>query len=190
MFNIIVSTIRAVSIAFGQMFAFFSINGVRVLNILLMGYQLQVIQTVVGAVKVFMVYFQSPFNWPVKRFPHNAVNRAASIFAVFAQGYLRVTLKQRRFANAVRNITRPSLTVLYGHNRRNASIQKRSYRFQSAFSFQHLFGLSDLICGKQFSSRGATYVSVIAYFVQIFKPKHWLPRFHMSAPFNMYRSIS
>ena len=94
MFNLAVikSTKRAATLAFGKMRSFLSINIMRVLNILLMCKQFQIVKAVIDSVKVFMVYFQSTFNRPNKGFPQSSVNPKFGVFAMFTRSKTQIVI--------------------------------------------------------------------------------------------------
>lgn len=162
----------------------------RMLDILLVRDNFQVIQPIIGAVKVFVIYFQTALNTPVKCLPQNAMDSAASVHAVSTQQDLKVPFQQFNFARPVRSVTRPSLTQLDRMCRGYAGAQKLSNLFKGGTVLKHLLGFGNFGGSKGFTSGNPAHVSKIAYLVQIFKVQNWFPCFHSLTPFNMNRSIA
>lgn len=169
-------------------FGFVCVN--RVLEILLMCYNFQVIQTVVGAVKVFVIYFQSTFNSSVKCFPYHAMHTASRVFGILAQTCNKVIFQQLRLYKPITRITNPSFTVLDRMSRGYAGAQKLSDLFKGSAVLKHLLGFRNLDSVKGFASSNSAHIPKIAYLVQIFKIQNWFPRFHSLTPFNMNGSIA
>ena len=69
-------------------FSFVRVN--RMLNVLLVSNNFQVVQAIIAAVKVFMVYFQAAFNGAVKSLPHHTMHSFAGIFATTYKVNLQV----------------------------------------------------------------------------------------------------
>ena len=121
-------------------FGFVRVN--RVLDILLMCNNFQVVQSIVGAVKVFMVYLQSAFNTPVKRLPHYAMRPFTGVFAVAHKINLQVVLCVcARLKWAICSVTSPCLALLDRMRGGYASAQKLSNLFKGRTVFKHLLGL-------------------------------------------------
>ena len=163
----------------------------RVLKILLMCDNFQVIHSIVGAVKVFVVYFQSAFNTPVKRLPHYAMRPFAGVLAVAHKIDLQVVLRVcARLQRAIRSVTGPSLTQLDRMGRGYAGAQKLSNLFKGGTVLKHLLGFGNFGGVKGLTSGNPAHISKVAHLVQIFKIQNWFPRFHSLTPFNMNRSIA
>lgn len=169
-------------------FGFVGVN--CVLNILLVGYNFQVIQLIVSTIKIFVVYFQTVFNRAVKRFPYHSVHTAFGIFSVFAQTSYPIAFKQMNFYWAVRRITRPSFTLLDRVRSGYTCAQKISNLLKGSAMLKHLFSFGNFGGVKCFASGNSSYAPKITYLVQIFKIQNWLPRFHTYAPFKLNRSIT
>ena len=118
-------------------FGFVSVN--CVLNVLLMGYQFQISQLIVRAIKVFMVNLQFAFDWAIKCFPHHAMYAASKIFSIFAQINNRVAFNQPIFNGSMCRFTSPSFAQLDGMGCGYASAQKSSNLFQGRTLFKHFF---------------------------------------------------
>lgn len=150
-------------------------------KIFLMSDKLQVIKPIVGLVQVLMVYLQTGRNFAVKCFPHHSVDKFFGVLTVFAKVRYAVTVVNRRvFQRPMFFIARPSFALLNRHNGSDASTKKRGHFFKFSAIGQHMFSLLNLFCGKKFAPRNAPRVSKVANFIQIFKPKHWFPNFHVS----------
>ncbi len=162
-----------------------------VLKILLMRDNFQVIQSIVGAVKVFMVYFQSTFNAAIKRFPRYAVHPFACVFTAAHKINLQVMLCVcSGLQRAVACVASPSFAQLDRMRRGYAGTQKLSNLLKGSAVFKHLLGLGNFGSVKGFTSGDAAHISNVAHFVQIFKIQNWFPRFHIHTPFNMNGSIA
>ena len=170
----------------------FGLVGVnRVLKILLMRDNFQVIQSIVGAVKVFVVYFQSAFNTPVKRLPHYAMRSFAGVLAVAHKIDLQVVLCVCAWLQrAIRSVTNPRLTQLDRMRRGYAGAQKLSNLFKGRTVLKHLLGFGNFGGVKGLTSGNPAHISKVAHLVQIFKIQNWFPRFHSLTPFNMNGSIA
>ena len=170
----------------------FGLVGVdRVLKILLMRDNFQVIQSIVGAVKVFVVYFQSAFNTPVKRFPHYAMRPFAGVLAVAHKINLQVMLRVcARLQRTIRSVANPRLAQLDRMGCGYAGAQKISNLFKGGTVLKHLLGFGDFGGIERLASGNTAHVSKIAHLVQIFKIQNWFPRFHSLTPFNMNGSIA
>ena len=70
-----------------QPFAFVRVNGM--LDVLLVRKQFQIVNAIIGSVKVFMVDFQSTFNRPNKSLPQSPVNSNFSVFSIFTRRRFR-----------------------------------------------------------------------------------------------------
>ena len=169
----------------------FGLVGVdRVLKILLMRNNFQVIQSIVGAVKVFVVYFQSAFNAPVERFPHHAMHTAPRAFGVFAKTCDKIMFQQLRLDKSVSCVTDPSLIQLDRMRRGYAGAQKISNLLKGRAVLKHMLSFGNFGGVKSFTSSNAAHVSKIANLVQVFKIQNWFPRFHSCTPFNVNRGIA
>ena len=169
----------------------FGLVGVnRVLNVLLMGDKFQIVQSIVAAIKVFVIYFQSALNPTVKRFPHHSMHTASDVFALFTQAGNPISFKQLNFCWPVSCVTCPSFTLLDRMRCSYASAQKLSNLLKGSAALKHLFCLGNFSCIKRFASGNSAHSAVIADLVQIFKAKNWFPRFHAQLPFNINRSIA
>lgn len=171
-----------------QPLAFVSVN--RVLDVLLMRYKLQVFEPVIRAVKIFVVDLKPSRNRSVERFPHDSMNSASSVLAVFAQRYLPVTFQHSRFARPIRRVSSPNFPKFYVAGSRQTSVQKfRNFSQQRAL-FKHALGFSHFCSVQSLAPRNTAYVACIADFVQTFKPNNRPPHFHAMSPFNVNRSIA
>lgn len=168
-------------------FGFVCVN--RMLKILLMRNNFQVIQTIVIAIKVFVIYFQSILNAAVKRFPHHSMHAATSVLGVFAKACNKIMLQQLRLNKPVRSRSSPCLALLDRMGRGYTSSQKSSNLFKGSPMFKHLFSLGNFGGVKSFTSGDAAHVSKVANFVQFFKIQNWFPCFHSLTPFNVKGSI-
>ena len=169
-------------------FGFVSVN--CVLNVLLMGYQFQISQLIVRAIKVFMVNLQFAFDWAIKCFPHHAMYAASKIFSVFAQINNRVAFNQPIFNGSMCRFTSPSFAQLDGMGCGYASAQKISDLFQGRTLLKHFFCFWNFCSVKRFASSNTAHIPKIANFVQIFKAENWFPCFHSVTPFKVNRSIA
>ena len=169
-------------------FGFVCVN--RVLKVLLMRNNFQIIQLIVGAIKVFVVYFQSILNAPVKRFPHHSMHAAPSVLGVFAKACDKIMLQQLRFNKPISSRSSPRLALFDRMRRGYASAQKSSNLLKGSAMLKHLFSFGDFGSVKRFTSGDATHVSEVAHLVQFFKIQNWFPRFHSLTPFNVNGSIA
>lgn len=184
-------TTRAATLAFRQVFAFFSINSVRMVNIVPMRKQLQVVQPIVGAVKVFVVDFKSAKNWAVKCLPHQPMHTFSVIDAVLHQIDLCVFMRvQSKFYWTMPSVSDPSVAALDVAGGGQTGVQKRRNFTQQRTLLKHALGLGYFGAVQRFTSCCAAHITVIAHLVQIFKAKNWFPRFHAQSPFNMNGSIA
>ena len=161
-----------------------------VLKVLLMRNNFQIAQVIVGAVKVFVVYFQSIFNATIKCFPHHAMHASFSVFRVFAKTCDKIVIQQLRLNQSMRCIPSPSFAQLDRMGCGYASAQKLSNLFKGSAVLKHFFSFRNFCGVKSFASGNAPHVSKIADLVQTFKVQNWLPRFHSHTPFNMNGSIA
>ena len=169
----------------------FSFIGVNcVLKILLMRDNFQVIQPIVGAVKVFVIYLQSSLNPTIKRLPHHAMHAAPSVFSVFAKAGDKIMFQQLRLNQPVSSNTAPRPALLDRMRRGYAGSQKLSNLFKGSAVFKHLLGFGNFNGVKRFTSGNAPHVSKVADLVQTFKIQNWRPRFHTMPLFNVNRSIA
>ena len=170
-------------------FGFVCVN--CMLKVLLVGNNFQVIQPIIAAVKIFMVYLQAAFNWAVKSLPHHTMHSFAGVFAVAYKVNLQIVLSVfARFYGSMRSIARPSLTQLDRMGRGYASAQKLSNLLKGCTVFKHTFGFRNFSGVKSFTSGDTAHVSKVADFIQTLKIKNWFPRLHILPPFNVNRSIS
>ena len=170
-------------------FGFVGVN--CVLEILLMCGQLQVVQMVICAVKIFVVYFQTTFNRAIECFPHKTMHRFFGVFGVAAQiNNQVVSAIGSRLDRPKRRVANPYFAALDVAGGSQASLQKLSNFSQQRALFKHALGLGDFKPVQRFAPRRAPHVSMIANFVQIFKAENWFPRFHAKNQFNMNRSIT
>ena len=169
-------------------FSFVCVN--CVLKVLLMRNSFQIIQLIVSAIKVFVVYFQSILNAPVKRFPHHSMHAAPSVFGVFAKACNKIMLQQLRFNKPVSSRSSPRLALFDRMRRGYASAQKSSNLLKGSAMLKHLFSFGNFGGVKRFTSGNAAHVSEVANFVQTFKIQNWFPRFHSLTPFNVNGSIA
>jgi hypothetical protein len=161
----------------------------RMLNVFSMRSEFQVFQSVVSTIKVLVVYLQSAFNRAVKRFPHNAMHSAGGVLSVFAKRYLPIAFQQVGFARAMIYFPRPSLPKFDSMGCGNADAKKFCGLLKRRAFGKHLLDCGNFGCVKNLAASYAAHVAVIADFVQVFKAKHWFPRFHASPLFNVNRSM-
>ena len=170
-------------------FVFVGVN--CVLDVLLMRSQFQVVQPIIGAVKIFMVNFQSAFNWPVKRFPNYSVKAFSSVLTILNKINLQIMLGIfSGFKRAMCAVANPSFTLLNGMRGGYTRTQKSSNFFKGSAVFKHLFSVWNFGSVKRFASSNSAHVSKIAHFVQSFKIQNWFPCFHTMPLFNVNRSIT
>ena len=169
-------------------FGFVGVN--CVLEILLMRNNFQIVQSIVGAVKVFVVYFQSAFNTSIKRLPHHSVHALPGVFSLFAQISNIVAFDQSRRQHSVGRVTNPSFTLLDRMRCGYASAQELRDLLKGSTVLEHLLRFWNFGGVKGFASGSSAHVTVIADLVQVFKAKNWFPRFHVQLPFKLNRSIA
>ena len=155
-----------------------------------MCHKLQVLKSIVSAVKIFVVNFKSSWNGSVERFPYKPVNGASRVLCIFAQRYLQISLQQSCFARPMPSVSSPCLAQLDRVRSGYADAKKRGHFFQRSASGKHFFGLRHFGCVYGPASRNAAHIAVVADLVQTFKPKNWFPRLHAQPLFNMNRSVA
>lgn len=153
-----------------------------VLNVFAVRNQLQIFQSVIASVKVFMVNFKPTLNRTYERFPERAVNRNKFVPAVFAQTHALVMLLVPNFNWPIRLIPNPRPPLFNRHYRCNAGAQERGNFFQFSSLRQHPLGFSHLFGGKFFAPCYAPYFCNVANFIQTFVPQYRAPFDHASLP--------
>jgi hypothetical protein len=147
--------------------------------------QLQVLQTVVGAIQVLVVNLKTSGDWAVKSLPRRSMNRNSSVLAVFASHNFHVMFAiWRRFYWAVRRIACPCFAMFDAKRRGNTGSQELGYGFKFSAVSKHLLGFINLFCRKLFASGNTADIPVIANFVQIFVSQNRLPSFHKQLLFS------
>ena len=172
-----------------QAFAFVRIDSV--LDVLLMGKQFQIVNAVIGAVKVFMVNFQATFNRPNKGFPQSSMQRNPSVFSILARSKTQIMVRTSGCFNfSIRRIALPCLSIFYHTGGGYASAKKFRDLTKKNAVCKHL--LCDRnFCGiKFFSPANTPHVGKITDFVKTLVAKHRLPYFHVISPFKLNRSIA
>lgn len=160
----------------------------RVLDVLLMCHQLQVFQSIVGAVKVFVVDLKSAWNRAIERLPHHAVNGFFRVPAVAAQVYNEVVGAVRpRVYKPKTGVASPSLTQLDAVRGRNTGAQELGNLSQQCALLKHALGLGHSVAVQRFAPRDPAHVAVIAHLVQLLEPKYRLPCFYLRTPFKVSR---
>ena len=168
--------------------AFVSVNGV--LDVLLMRHQLQVFQSVVRTVKIFVVDFQTSWNRTVKCLPYQAMDATSDVHAVTAQVCKSVMFKKRCFHGAIARFTDPCFSLLDRVRSSYTGLKKICNFTKGGALTKHLFGFGYFGRVQFFPPRNSTHISCVAHLVQIFKAKNGFPRFHTIPPFNVNRSIA
>lgn len=161
-----------------------------VLQVLLMCHQLQVFKTIVRAVKVLVVNLKSISNRPNKSFPHQSVYDAARCFSVAAKVYMQVAFNRARPKQTVTFVADPYNSAFDVAGRSHASAQKVGHFAKQRTFLKHTFSFGHINAVQSFASCNSAHVPKIADFVQIFKLRHWLPRFHALPLFNENRSVA
>jgi len=160
-----------------------AINVVRVLNILLVGKQLQILKPVIASVKVYVIDFKSAQNWAVKRFPHKPMHAFFVWFSVYAQICNEVKSSVcSRLYQSVRNVPRPRFAVFNSRRSGYTDTQKFGDVFKRFAINKHLFSGGNFVGGKRFTPRDTSYIALVANFVVCFKSEYRFPRFHSYAP--------
>ena len=168
---------------------FVSVN--RVLNILLVCNNFQVVQSIICTIKVFVVYLQTTFNASVKGFPHYAMHPFACVLTVAHKINLQIVFCIfAGFQWSVTCIASPSLTQLDRMGCGYAGAQKLSNLLKGSAVLKHSLGFGNFGSVNSSTSGDASYISKVAYLVQIFKVNNWFPRFHSLPSFNMNGSIA
>jgi hypothetical protein len=158
---------------------------VGVSDVFLMRKQLKILQTVVGAIQVFVVNLKASGDWAVKSLPYRSMNGNSSVLAVFASHNFHVMLAiWGRLYWAIRRISSPRFAVLDAKCCGNAGSQELGYGFKFSAVRKHLLGFINLFCRKLFASGNTADVPVIANFVQIFVSQNRLPSFHKQFLFS------
>ena len=158
-------------------FCFVSVDSV--LNVFAMGKQFKIVQTVIGAVKVFMINFHARRDRADKRLPHSAVDGDLGVLPVFARAKPDVMVCGNvRFDRPSVAITNPRLAVLDVERGSNAGTKEIGHSAQCGTVGKHTFGLDNLFGAKQLSARHATHTRKIANFVKAFVAANWFPYLH------------
>lgn len=157
-------------------FGFVCVN--RVPDIFLVRHQLKVFNSIIAAIKIFVVYLQSIRNWTYKSLPQSAMDTNFSVFAVFARRKNSVAVYKVRLDRPSVAIASPSLTVLDVERGGYACSEKSRHRAQRSTICKHSFSSVNLIGAKQFSSRHTSYARKIADFVKAFVAADRFPNLH------------
>lgn len=149
-----------------------------VLNVFAMRNQLKIFNSVIAAIKVFVVYLHFARNWAYKSLPQRAMHADLSVFAVFARRKDSVAVYKVRLNWACGAVAYPRFTVLDVERGRDASPEELSYRAQLRAVGKHGFSLVDLTGAKSFPPRNAANIRKIADFVKAFVAANWFPNLH------------
>lgn len=149
-----------------------------VLDIFLMRNQLKIFNSVIAAVKVFVVYLHSIRDWAYKSLPHGTMNANFPVLAVFARRKNSVAVYEVRLNRTGAAVAGPRLTVLDVKRRGNAGVEKFSHRAQSSAAGKQGFSGVNLFGGKQLSARHTSYTSKIANLVKALIAADWFPNLH------------
>lgn len=168
---------------------FVSVN--RVLKILLVCNNFQVVQSIICTIKVFVVYFQTTLDASIKGFPYYAVHSFACVLTIAHKINLQIVLCIFTGLQwSITRITSPSLAQLDRMGCGYAGAQKLSNLLKGGTVLKHLLGFGNFGGVKSSTSGDAAHVPKVAHLVQIFKVQNWFPRFHSLSPFKMNRSIA
>ena len=156
---------------------FVRVNGV--LDVFAVRKHFKIIQPIVGAIQILMVYLHSVRDGAIKRFPHRTVNRDFSVLPIFARAKPDVMVARYVRLNWTRPaISGPRLAVFNVKRGRDAGVKKTGYGVQRRATRKHSFGLVNLRGTKKFSSCYATNARKIADFVQAFIAANRFPNLH------------
>lgn len=158
-------------------FGFVCVN--RVLDIFSVRNKLKVVQSVMGAVKIFVVNFHAFGDRAYKRLPHRAVYSNLGVFPVFAGAKPNIMIAgYMRFNRPKLAISAPSSTAFNVKRGCDAGAQKiRHFRQRSAFG-KHSFSFRNLVARKTFSSRHSAHVRTVADFVKALVAANRFPYLH------------
>ena len=157
-------------------FGFVCVN--RMLDIFLVRHQLKVFNSVIAAIKIFVVYLQSIRNWTYKSLPQSAMDANFSVFAVFARRKNSVAVYKVRLDRPSVAIASPSLTVLDVERGGYACSKKSCHSTQRSTICKHILGGINLLGTKQFAPRYASNARKIADFVKAFVAADRFPNLH------------
>ena len=149
-----------------------------VLDIFLVRHQLKIFNSVIAAIKVFVVYLHFIRNWAYKSLPQSAMDANLSVFAVFARRKDSVTVYKVRLDRPSVAITTPRFTMLDVERGGNACFEKSRHCAQRSTISKHGFSGVDLFGTKQLSARHTPNTRKIANFVKAFVAADWFPNLH------------
>ena len=156
---------------------FVGFNGV--LNVFAVRNQLKILQPVIRAVQVLMVYFHPFGDRAYKGLPHCAVDGDLGVFSLLTRAKPDVVISRYVRLNWARGaFACPRLTVLDVERGRDASSKELSYRTQLRTVGEHGFSLVDLTGAKSFPPRNTANIRKIADFVKAFVAANWFPNLH------------
>ena len=157
----------------------FSVLIKSVLDIFLVCQKLQVFQSVIRAVQIFMVYLHAFRYGADKGFPHCPMNHHFDISPVFARTKSNVVVSgdvsSYRSCAAVAGPRFTFFNVKCGHD---ADTQKIRDGGERSFVGEHGLGRVHLLGRKAFPSRYAPHVPRVADFVQAFIAADRFPGLH------------
>lgn len=186
MLNSSILTAGAATLSRRQMCALRVVNVMRVLDVFPMRQQLQVLQPIVSAVKILVLNLKASGDRAIKRLPHRSMDSNALVPTFFASHNSQVKIGAYHWLyRAMRRIASPRFAMLNAKCGSNAGSQEISNGFKFNAICKHLLGSINLFCRKLFASGNTADISVIANFIQTFKTKNRLPRFHSNA-LNMW----
>ena len=172
-----------------QAFAFVRVDSV--LNVLLVRKQFQIVNTVIGAVKVFMVDFQATFNRPNKGFPQSSMQRNPSVFSILARSKTQIMVRTSGCFNfSILRIALPCLSVFYHTGGGYASAKKFRNLTKKSAVCKHLFCDRNFCSVKFFSPANTPHAGKITDFVKTLVANNWLPCFHAIPPFKLNWNIA
>jgi len=161
-----------------------------VLCVLLMRDYFQVLKAIVRAVKIFVVDFKSSADRLNKSFPYQPMHTTANRFSVAAKVYMKIAFYWPRVQQSMPCVANPYDASFDVAGSSHAGTQKISnFAKQGAFC-KHALGFGHFSSVQSLASRSSADVSKIADFIQIFKLRHWFPRFHALPLINENRSIA
>ena len=150
-----------------------------VLNVFAMRKQLKVIHTIVRAVQIFMVNFNTFGDRAVKRLPHRAMDGYLSVLSVFARAEPDIVVSRYvRFNRPRGAVASPRFAMFNIERSRNAGVQQFSNVAQRATRRKHILGGINLLGAKQLASRYASNARKIADFVKAFVAADRFPNLH------------
>ena len=162
------------------------INLARVTLILFASQKLKILKPIVAFVEILVVHFKACRNWPVERFPHDAMNEKSRVFRLFARGEMKVIVgPDGRFGGPEKRITRPRCAFSDASDSCIANPNSSADSRVAVPSRDQVFGKHYQLWSKPFPSLDSAKIPKVADLIKPFKSRDWFPILHDSHPINV-----